>query len=69
MSRSEPSKTPEPERHYIGHDKPGVDISVQQPDPHSYARWKASRELGLPEWDLADEPDYNNRLDNIDEGT
>jgi hypothetical protein len=73
MSRSKPTKArahepyqavPEARRYYIGRDKAQINVSVQQPDRYSYDRWKASRKLGLPEWELADEPDtdiYNLR--------
>lgn len=75
MSRSNQTNTPtyhedfeEKERYYVGYHQPEVETSVQKPDPYEYERWKASRRLGIPEWELPDEPDYNNRLDNIDEG-
>jgi hypothetical protein len=37
--------------------------SSQPYDKYEYARWKASRELKLPEYDLPDEPDFNTNFD------
>jgi hypothetical protein len=81
MSRSQPHENhstkkvipheyqdiPEEQRHYIGRDKASIETTVQQPDKYSYDRWAASRRCKLPEWELADEPDFDNRLDNIEE--
>lgn len=77
MSRSQPQvrsnadyqDIPESQRHYIGRDKPSIEVSVQKPDRYEYERWQTSRRLGIPEWELPDTPDYDNRLDNIDEGS
>lgn len=61
------TEVPEAERHYVGRNKGKVDVFVQAPDRYEYERWKASRRLGRPEWELADEPDFDNRLDNVED--
>lgn len=34
-----------------------------QADIHSYARRQAAKRLGIKDYELADEPDFDNRLD------